>query len=78
MWDTGSVEAPYMWAWRKPNKHLMFGYTCKGDSFENVTGLGLGQTVYVFGTGVFFFLFSFCFLICVFQRYSYTLHSVNA
>lgn len=50
-----------MWAWRKPNKHLMFGYTCKGDSFENVTGLGLGQTVYVFGTGVVFFCSLFVF-----------------
>lgn len=84
MWDTGSVGAPYMWAWSKPNKHLMCGYTCKGLYSHHVTEFGLGQTVYVFGISVFFYLFIYFFVlflfshICVFQRRSYTLHSVNA
>ena len=57
-----------MWAWKKTtNKHLMCWYTCKGlyshrvllgESFENVTGLALGQTVYVFGVHVSWMCFS--------------------
>lgn len=63
----------------------MCGYTCKGlyshhvllgDRLENVTGLGLGHTVYVFIMHVFWF-FPF-FFTCVFQHHSYTLYSVNS
>ena len=56
-----------MWAWSKPNKHLMCGYICKGLYSHCDTEFGLGHTVVfgisVFSVWVFFFLFSFCFLI---------------